>query len=185
MVLVVLNLNAQTKAENNVKYADAIVIAEEYVVPMDFNSNLNKFIRTTNKEDKGNVLFCKNSGFESSAFPKTKILLPGSKYRITMYPVLEDVSILDCILFLSEEHTAVLAGVEETMILYSLKDKLPLNKCMLSFYKKELLNETKVSIPSIERFTDCGYWQFFAFNFNFWDRVQANETYLICFEKLN
>lgn len=115
------------------------IVEFELTVPINYNHDT-QIDTSHTKAKKEKTIHSYNSDLSSKKFAKaTNKLIPGKTYKVKIFPILERVTTEDCMVLL-RKHKAVLVGGQGATLVYDLaKDKLPKDKCTVSFDKKNAL----------------------------------------------
>lgn len=113
----------------------------EFKIRIPFNYNQDNYIDTLKQRIRGykRAQFLPQWLTNKNYITASNNLMPGKAYGVKIFPVLERISMEECIVFL-KNHQAVLSGAHGMALVYAMNFKqLPKDQCILFFDEKESL----------------------------------------------
>ena len=116
-----------------------VPIEFEITVPLDYDHNT-QIDSSIKKAKKEKTTYYTNDNLTSENFANaTNKLVPGKTYKVKIFPILQNVTSEDNMLFLAKQNVILTGGQGVTLVYDLAKEKLPKGKWTVSFDEKEKL----------------------------------------------
>lgn len=156
----------------------------EFTVPDDYehDTQLDTFTKKTKILSTTHEF---NEDFRSKDFARaTTRLTPGKTYKVKIFPILEEVTTNDCLIFLAKQNAILVSGQGITLLQTEMPEKFPVGKYTVSFDQKDALwfdSDEYHRVPCVYRNPKNSDWEFWL---DYFEDNWLNYYCLLCFSEL-